>query len=106
MKNALDTAFLRRIRFIVLFPFPDAGQRAEIWRRIFPLDTPTEGLDVSKLARLNVAGGNIHNIALNAAFLAADTEQPVRMAHLLHAARSEYAKLEKPLSQAEISDWV
>ena len=106
MKNALDTAFLRRIRFVVQFPFPDAEQRAEIWRRIFPLDTPTEGLDVSKLARLNVAGGNIRNIALNAAFLAADAGEPVRMEHLLRAARSEYAKLEKPLTAAEIGGWV
>ena len=106
MKNALDAAFMRRIRFVVQFPFPDAEQRAEIWRRIFPLDTPTEGLDVGKLARLNVAGGNIRNIALNAAFLAADAGEPVRMEHLLRAARSEYAKLEKPLTEAEIGGWV
>ncbi len=106
MKSALDTAFLRRIRFIVRFPFPDAEQRSEIWRRIFPPDTPTEGLNASKLARLNVAGGNIRNIALNAAFLAADAREPVRMAHLLRAAYSEYAKLEKPLTEAEIGGWV
>ena len=106
MKSALDTAFLRRIRFVVQFPFPDAAQRAEIWRRIYPPSTPTEGLDVSKLARLNVAGGNIRNIALNAAFLAADAEGPVRMTHLLRAARSECAKLEKPLTEAEIGGWV
>jgi hypothetical protein len=106
MKNALDPAFLRRIRFIVQFPFPDAAQRTEIWRRIFPSDTPTEGLDPGKLAQLNVAGGNIRNIALNAAFLAADAERPVCMMHLLRAARSEYAKLEKPLTEAEIRGWV
>jgi hypothetical protein len=103
MKDALDTAFLRRIRFVVQFPFPDAEQRAEIWRRIFPPDTPTEKLDPSKLARLNVTGGNIRNIALNAAFLAADAEEPVRMRHLLRAAHSEYAKLEKPLTEVEIA---
>jgi hypothetical protein len=106
MKNALDTAFLRRIRFIVQFPFPDAGHRAEIWRRIFPTETPTEGLDVEKLARLNVAGGNIRNIAVNAAFLAADAGEPVRMMHLLRAAHSEYAKIEKPLSEGEIRGWL
>ena len=59
----------------------------------------------TKLARLNVAGGNIRNIALNAAFLAADAGEPVRMTHLLRAARSEYAKLEKPLTEAEIGGW-
>jgi hypothetical protein len=106
MKSALDNAFLRRIRFIVQFPFPDAVQRAEIWRRTFPASTPTEGVDVTKLARLNVTGGNIHNISLNAAFLAADAGEPVRMSHLLRAARSEYAKLEKSLTEAEIGGWV
>ena len=106
MKEALDTAFLRRLRFVVSFPFPDAGQRAEIWRRIFPAATPSAGVDVARLARLNVAGGNIRNIALNAAFLAADAGEPVRMAHLLRAAQIEYAKLEKPLPAGEVGDWV
>ncbi len=105
MKSALDSAFLRRIRFIVQFPFPDAVQRARIWQRIFPSATPREGLEVNRLARLNVAGGNIRNIALNAAFLAADLEEPVRMSHLLQAARSEYAKLEKPLTESEAGGW-
>jgi hypothetical protein len=106
LKNALDTAFLRRIRFIVHFPFPDADQRAEIWRRIFPTQTPTEHLDPTKLARLNVAGGNIRNIALAAAFLAADSREPIRMSHLLRAAQGEYAKLEKSLSEGEVGGWV
>jgi SpoVK/Ycf46/Vps4 family AAA+-type ATPase len=105
LKDALDTAFLRRIRFVVQFPFPDAAQRAEIWRRIFPPRTPTQSLDVGKLSRLNVAGGNIRNIALNAAFLAADAGEPVTMRHLLRAVRDEYAKLERPLTGAEIGGW-
>ena len=106
MKNALDSAFLRRIRFMIQFPFPDATQRAEIWQRIFPSATPTTGLDVTRLARLNVAGGNIRNIALNGAFLAAEAGEPVRMVHLLRAAQIEYAKLEKPLTASEVGDWV
>jgi SpoVK/Ycf46/Vps4 family AAA+-type ATPase len=106
LKSSLDTAFLRRIRFIVHFPFPDTAQRAEIWRRTLPQRLPTEGLDMNKLARLNVAGGNIRNIALNAAFLAADAHEPVRMIHMLRAASVEYAKLEKPLTEAEIGGWV
>ncbi|HEY6112369.1 MAG TPA: AAA family ATPase [Chthoniobacterales bacterium] len=104
-KESLDNAFLRRLRFVVQFPFPDAALRAEIWRRIFPKDTPTENLDLAKLSRLNVAGGNIRNVALNAAFLAADANEPVRMKHLLRAARSEYNKLEKPLTESEIGGW-
>lgn len=105
MKSALDTAFLRRLRFVVQFPFPDTAQRAEIWRRVFPAQTPTEGLDFNQLARLQVTGGNIRNMALNAAFLAAEADQSVAMAHILQAAKSEYAKLERPLTGAEIGGW-
>ena len=67
LKSSLDQAFLRRIRFITQFPFPDSTQRAEIWRRIFPKSIPTVGLDYQKLEQLNVAGGNIRSIAMNAA---------------------------------------
>lgn len=106
MKGAMDQAFLRRIRFIVSFPFPDASLRAEIWKRIFPQAAPTMGLDAVKLAQLNMAGGNIRNIALCAAFMAAHKGQPVQMKHVLSAARNESAKLEKPLSAQEISGWI
>jgi hypothetical protein len=105
MKEALDSAFLRRLRFIVDFPFPTAADRATIWARVFPAATPTEGLDFEKLAQLNITGGSIHNIALYAAFLAAEAREPVHMSHLLHAARREYAKLEKSLAQSEIRGW-
>jgi SpoVK/Ycf46/Vps4 family AAA+-type ATPase len=104
--QSLDSAFSRRIRFTVQFPFPDATQRAEIWRRVFPVETPTEALQIEKLARLNLSGGNIRNLALNAAFLAADAHEPVRMKHLLAAAQTEFAKLEKTLSAAETSGWI
>jgi AAA+ superfamily predicted ATPase len=105
MRGALDSAFLRRLRFVVQFPFPDATRRGEIWRRVFPAETPTADLDLSRLARLDVPGGTIRNIALNAAFLAADADEPVRMSHLALAARSEVAKLERPVTEAEIGDW-
>ncbi len=105
LKDALDAAFLRRIRFIVQFPFPGQAEREAIWRGIYPAPTPTEGLDSARLAQLNVAGGDIRNIALKAAFLAADAGEPVRMAHLLRATRHEYTKLERPLTGAEIGGW-
>jgi SpoVK/Ycf46/Vps4 family AAA+-type ATPase len=104
-RSALDQAFLRRLRFVVQVPFPDSAQREQIWRRIYPSETPTNRLDYAKLGRLNITGGNIRNIALGAAFVAADAGEPVRMEHLLRAARGEYAKLEKPLSDAEIGGW-
>ncbi|MGK7906100.1 MAG: ATP-binding protein [Synechococcus sp.] len=106
IKSAIDRAFLRRIRFVVQFPFPDATQREAIWQRMFPPRTPTEGLDCKKLAKLHVAGGNIRNIALNAAFIAADDGEPVQMKHLLQAAKSEYVKLEQSLTDIEVRGWV
>ena len=106
LKDAIDQAFLRRLRFIVKFPFPEVEQRAEIWQRIFPKETPLGKLDVGKLAKLNVSGGNIRNIALNAAFLAAEMGEAVAMSHLLEAARSEYLKLERTLTDAEVKGWL
>jgi AAA+ superfamily predicted ATPase len=105
LRNALDSAFLRRIRFVVQFPFPNAEQRKAIWQQVFPPATPTDNLDYVKLARLNVAGGNIRNIALGAAFLAADAGEAVGMEQLITAARSEYAKLDKSLPAAEVARW-
>lgn len=105
LKDGVDPAFLRRLRFVVNFPFPDAEARRAIWRLIFPSAVPREDLDLDRLARLTVSGGNIRNIALGAAFLAADGEEPVRMSHLLRAARSEYGKLDRPLSASELGDW-
>jgi hypothetical protein len=105
LRGAIDAAFLRRIRFVVQFPFPDVDQRLEIWRRIIPPKLPNTGLDLEKLAQLNIAGGNIRNIVLNGAFLAADAKEVLQMKHLLRAAQSEYAKLEKTLTEAETGGW-
>lgn len=106
MKEALDVAFLRRIRFVVQFPFPDFELRKRIWDRFFPgTDNHHGNLDTDKLSRLNIAGGNIRNIALFAAFSAAEEGSPITMKHLLHGARVEYAKLEKTLQRNETADW-
>jgi hypothetical protein len=106
LKSSLDKAFQRRLRFTVNFPFPDARQREAIWRRVFPAKTPTMCLEPAKLSQLSVAGGNIRNIALNAAFLAAESKGPVKMAHLLEAARLEAQKIERPISDSEVRGWV
>ncbi len=101
MKSALDQAFLRRLRFVVNLPFPGAAERKAIWQRVFPKQTPVEGLDYDRLARLTIPGGNIHNIALNAAFLAAQMGGPVTMQSVLDAARTELRKLERPINEAD-----
>jgi ATPase family associated with various cellular activities (AAA) len=95
MKGHLDPAFLRRLRFVIDFPFPDSAHRRAIWALSFPPETATEGLDLTALARLEVAGGNITVIAVNAAFLAAAEGKPVGMVHLARAARAEFRKLDK-----------
>jgi hypothetical protein len=105
-KAALDPAFQRRLRMVVNFPFPDLAERREIWRRVFPKALPTQGLDVDKLARLHMSGGQIRNIAVNAAFHAAEAGEVLSMAHLLKAAHGEAAKRERPISDAETRGWV
>ena len=101
MKSALDTAFLRRLRFIVRFPFPGVAERKAIWQRVFPQDMPKSALDYDRLALLNVTGGHIHNVAINAAFLAARAVSPITMALVLEAARAEFRKIERPINEAD-----
>ena len=101
MKGALDPAFMRRLRFIVSFPFPAVSERKQMWQRVFPKDTPVATLNYDRLARLNLTGGSIQNIALNSAFLAAHSGGTINMPLLLDAARAEFRKLEKPINEAD-----
>jgi hypothetical protein len=105
-KSAIDRAFLRRLRFLVDFPFPDASSRRRIWEGIFPRETPIADLDLDELSRLEITGGNIRNIALNAAFLAAAMGSAVSMTHCLDAARREYAKIDRLVSEGEFGSRV
>jgi hypothetical protein len=100
-KSAMDTAFLRRLRFVVNFPFPGISERAAIWSGVFPAGTPLGDLDYDRLARLHLTGGSIQNIALNAAFAAAQANGNVTMSVLLAAARTEFRKLDKPVNEAD-----
>ena len=101
-KSALDTAFLRRLRFVVDFPFPGRAERRAIWQQVFPAQTPTEPLDFERLATMPATGGTIHNIALNAAFVAARAGAPVGMDLIIEAARTEFRKLDQPLPDAAL----
>ena len=101
MKSYLDQAFVRRLRFVVDFPFPDAGLRLRMWQRSFPSRAAVGGLDHAALARLDIAGGHIKNIAVNAAFLAAADGGVIQMEHVLKAARREYAKMDKLMPESE-----
>jgi hypothetical protein len=101
MKSALDQGFLRRLRFVVNFPFPGAAERKAIWQKVFPTGVPKSDIDCDRLARLNLTGGNIYNVALNAAFMAAHTGSPVTMPLVLDAARAEFRKLERPINEQD-----
>jgi hypothetical protein len=102
MKSALDPAFLRRLRFVVDFPFPGPAERTRLWAQAFPAGVPTAGLEPELLARLNLTGGSIRNIALNAAFLAAARGMEVTMPIVMETVRTELEKLERPASEGEL----
>lgn len=95
LRSHMDDAFVRRMHAIVEFPFPDELHRRRIWEVMFPPEAPlAEDLDLAVLAReVKLAGGNIRNIALTAAFYAADAGETIGMSHLLRAARREHQKI-------------
>ena len=104
LKSALDRAFLRRLRFVVNFPFPDDAAREALWRRQFPPQAPLQAdIDWRALARLHLTGGHIRAVALNAAFRAAAEGQPIGQRHLMDAARAEYQKLERSFGTAGVA---
>jgi SpoVK/Ycf46/Vps4 family AAA+-type ATPase len=107
LRKNIDEAFFRRMHFAVEFPFPDEERRYQIWRQHFPEAAPVaEDVDFNFLAsRLDVAGGNIKNIVVNAAFLAAANSGVINMKHLVHAARREYEKMGRLCTEAEFSPY-
>jgi len=105
LRQHLDEAFVRRMQVIVEFPFPDEEYRRRIWEVIFPREAPLgDDVDFGALAReVRLAGGNIKNIALAAAFYAAEDGRVIRMPHLMQAARREYQKLGRTWNEVEWS---
>jgi SpoVK/Ycf46/Vps4 family AAA+-type ATPase len=104
LRGNLDEAFVRRLAFTVHFPFPEEADRLQIWKQIWPEETNLDPkLDFRALAKhFKLSGGNIKNIALSTAFLAAAESRPVYMSDILHSTRREYEKVGKVLSAAEI----
>jgi len=103
MKHALDQAFVRRLRFIIGFPFPGVAERKEIWSKVFPdrsrLDSAQ--LDLDRLARFALTGGAIFNAALAAAHNAAAAQADIGMPHILDAIRWELLKIGRPVAESE-----
>lgn len=119
LKDSLDQAFLRRLSFLVDFPFPAKDEREAIWRRAFPDGVPLGDVRFDRLARLRLTGGDIKNVVLHAAVLAAGAGDGgtggggdrrgtgrVEMRHLLAAARREHAKIGRPLPENDVRDWL
>ena len=104
-RTSLDAAFLRRLRFVIDFPFPSAEDRRRIWERVFPVQAELEPLDLSLLSGFDISGGNIRSIAVNAAFLAAAERSRICMPHVMRAAAREFAKLSKPIHPAEFGSY-
>ena len=102
-RKNMDDAFVRRLHFTIEFPFPNHDDRRRIWEGIWPNDTPRDAaLDLELLAqRYEMTGGNIKNVALAAAFLAADDDQVVRMHHVMQATLREYQKTGKLMTDYE-----
>jgi hypothetical protein len=103
LRGNLDEAFVRRLNHVVEFPLPDENERCLIWKRIWPAEAPTDThLDFEHMARsFEITGGNIRNIALAAAFMAADNGGKIEMSHLLRATRREYQKMGKILMDGQ-----
>jgi hypothetical protein len=94
LRSNLDEAFTRRLQFAVDFPFPEEGDRLLIWQALFPSDVPRADLDLALMAhRYKLAGGNIRNIIVSAAYLANANGGVVTMEHLLHGTRRELQKM-------------
>lgn len=106
-RRNIDDAFTRRMHFALDFPFPDRKYRLDIWHKIFPMETPkSDNIDYEFLAkRFKISGGNIKNIALHSAFLAADNSRKIDMKHIILAARREYQKMGKLCTRAEFGDY-
>jgi ATP-dependent 26S proteasome regulatory subunit len=107
LRHHMDEAFARRMQAIVDFPFPEADYRRQIFEGIFPHAAPLSAdVDFACLARqFKVTGGNIKNIALHAAFLAASGDKRIGMAQIIRAMKREFQKVGKLCSKAEFGPY-
>lgn len=107
LRKNMDEAFARRMHFSVEFPLPEEHDRQEIWKCIFPEEAPlSESVDLGFMARqFKVTGGNIKNMAVGAAFLAADDGGTITIEHLIKAAKREYQKIGRLCTEADFGPY-
>ncbi|NLT95945.1 MAG: AAA family ATPase [Clostridia bacterium] len=104
----IDSAFIRRLNYVIHFPFPDVEHRKKIWQSIFPKKMPlaSDDIDYEYLAKqFEITGGNIKNIALVAAFMAAERRETVAMKHILGAVKNELEKQGKVLLKQDFGEY-
>ena len=97
LRQNLDTAFVRRLEFLLEFDEPGREERQALWQRHLPASAPlADDVDFGEIAGLfPLVGGLIKNAAVAAAFLAAADGKPIGRDHLHHAIRREYEKAGK-----------
>lgn len=106
LRENIDTAFIRRMKYVIDFQSPDKAMREEIWRRGFSDGVPMGDIDFGFLARqFELAGGNIKNIILTASFIAAGCDEPVNMAHIFKAVENEYGKYSKKMMPEDFGEY-
>jgi hypothetical protein len=107
-QHNLDEAFVRRLAFIVNFPYPEETERRAIWQRCWPAATPLAGdLDLAFLARqYKLTGGDIRNAALSAAFAAAADGGRVTMGHIIRGVRREYQKMGRACTDSDFGIYI
>jgi SpoVK/Ycf46/Vps4 family AAA+-type ATPase len=107
LSKNLDEAFARRMQHTIEFPFPDAVFRERIWRGMFPDRAPLAGnVDFGFLAsQFELSGGNIRNVALAGALMAAEEGGDIRMEHLIVATARELQKMGKMPSLSNFREY-
>jgi SpoVK/Ycf46/Vps4 family AAA+-type ATPase len=108
LRKNIDDAFIRRMHMTIEFPFPEEPDRLRIWQKVFPPEAPlANDVDLTFLARqFKVTGGNIRNIALLAAFLAAEEGRAIGMTQIVRAIKREYQKLGKLVTEADFAQYL
>lgn len=105
--NNIDKAFLRRINYVITYPFPNAMSRKQIWIGMFPVEAPLdEDVDFDYLSKtFEIAGGNIKNVVVYSAFIAAEEKKCISMRHILYAAKYELQKMDKLLLVEDLGEY-
>ena len=101
----MDSAFLRRFRYHLVFTRPDEVMRRRLWQDALA-GIPAEGIQLDYLARqFELSGAQIKNIVLNGAYRAAEDGGVLHMLHLVKAIFQEFQKEGKVMLSSEFGEY-